>query len=519
MTIDGTTQQPMPAGVAPAGAVRRPTGAWRRALNARLHPRSFIPRSLSGRLIAGVVALVIVLVLAVGAGTYFALQSFLLDRLSQQLRATAAQNSIFFGRCYEKQGQLQCGGPPPTQKEWVAIINPEFDRSVGLSGTNTSVVPLSLSDAERARFTADPGQVLTIGYESDELLVSAQPTRDGLIVATGLSTAEVQRTMQRLVALELIIGGVAVALAMIATFSGVRFSLRGLYRVTDTAQDVAAELSPEGAGLDRRVPATDTSAEVTRLTNSMNTLLSAVETQFAARVESEERMRRFLADASHELRTPLTSIRGFAELARMQRALGGSNAVHVDDNLDRIESEGMRMSRLVEDLLMLARGDRGGPPSRELIDIFELIHDAVSSARAAFPGREILIDTTQRHQVIGDSDQLMRVVRNLINNAAVHTRPEAPIHVRGIADGFDVALQVMDGGPGLPPEEAAHVFDRFWRADKARTRARGGTGLGLSIVASIVQAHGGSVRFDSTVEGGSTVTVRLPAVHTTGQEL
>jgi two-component system, OmpR family, sensor kinase len=243
----------------------------------------------------------------------------------------------------------------------------------------------------------------------------------------------------------------------------------------------------------------------------MNTLLGAVETQFAARLESEWRMRQFLADASHELRTPLTSIRGYAELARMQRAAGNE----VEDNLSRIEFEGTRMSRLVEDLMLLARGDAEGLAKQgepELIDVVDLLDDAVSGARVSFPDRPIKIEVFESPQVIGDRDQLLRVVRNLVTNAAVHTAEGRPIHVRSHTVPGGVLIQVIDGGPGLPPEDAAHVFERFWRADKARSRARGGTGLGLPIVASIVQAHGGTVRFDSTVEGGSTVTVWLPAV-------
>ncbi len=489
--------------------------------------RRLVPRSLTARLIVGVVTLVAVLVVVVGTVTYFALHSYLLGRLDQQVRATAAQNSVFFNQCVEtvtvnRNGQIQCrnDGPPQTQQEWIAAILPPSGRELTFRGD--FVNPLFLSNTQRRQLAANPDQIMTVADEDANLRVAGRFTQEGRLIATGLSTSEIDLTMSRLVAQELIIGGLAVLIAVLATYYGVRFSLRRLRRVTDTAHEVAAELSPDGAGLDRRVPVTEEGTEVGQLAESMNTLLAAVETQFAARVESEERMRRFLADASHELRTPLTSIRGYAELARMQRVAAASTGtvdpVNSDivnsDNLDRIEAEGTRMSRLVEDLLLLARGDRGSPPARELIDVPDLVADAVISARAAYPQREIVIDATPPHHIIGDSDQLLRVLRNLINNAAAHTRPDAPIRVRGVADGADILLQVADGGPGLAPEEAAHVFERFWRADKARTRASGGSGLGLSIVASIVRAHAGTVRFDSTVQGGSTVTVRLPAVHT-----
>jgi two-component system OmpR family sensor kinase len=316
--------------------------------------------------------------------------------------------------------------------------------------------------------------------------------------------------MHRLVVLEFVIGGAAIVLAFAATSYGVSRSLRRLRGVTATAQEVAAELSPDGSGLDRRVHVPDDGSEVGQLATSFNTMLSAVETQFAARVESEQRMRQFLADASHELRTPLTSIRGYAELARM-RAASGENT-DASDDLSRIESEGTRMSRLVEDLLTLARSDQDDtPPTQHLIEVPDLLDDVVGGVRAAYPTRVIDVVCEPGLTVVGDPDQLVRVVRNLLTNACVHTREGGPIRVTGAADGTNVVIQVLDSGPGLPPEEAAHVFERFWRADRARSRARGGSGLGMSIVSSLVRANGGTVRFDSSVEHGSTVSVRLPA--------
>jgi two-component system, OmpR family, sensor kinase len=260
------------------------------------------------------------------------------------------------------------------------------------------------------------------------------------------------------------------------------------------------------------VPAGEPDTEVGQLAESMNTLLAAVEEQFAARVASEQRMRQFLADASHELRTPLTSIRGYAELARMQQA--GGVETDYPGSLRRIESEGTRMSRLVDDLLTLARNDHpdgaDGSTPREPVDVADLVHDAVDGARAGYPDRPITVSAAAGLTVIGDHDALLRVVRNLVTNAAVHTRDGGPVAVTAARDGEDVLVQVRDSGPGLPPEETAHVFERFWRADKARSRASGGSGLGLAIVASIVAAHGGTVSFASSVEAGSTVSVRLP---------
>lgn len=468
----------------------------------------------------GVVALVILLVGVIGTTTYYALRSFLYTRLDQQLSTIADGNQQHFDTCAAR-GINFCkvetgpAGYRAPQVEWIVLIDGRGDQFPQLSSADESVQLMKLTAGQRSQLVHDPGGNVTVRTtDGRELRVSARrldASQDGSAVASGLSTAEVTTTLRRLVLVELVIGAAAVALALGATSWGVRRSLRNLYRVTGTAQEVAIELSPTGAGLDRRVPVTEHGTEIGQLAESMNTLLAAVETQFAARLRSEQRLRQFLADASHELRTPLTSIRGYAELARMQRAVSGAA---VQDNLDRIESEGTRMSRLVDDLLMLARGDadaasRDTPHDR--LDVPALLDDVVSGSRAAFPQRQIDLRVDAVPAVLGDRDQLLRAVRNLVTNAAVHTDPASPIRVTGRTQAGGLVITVADGGPGLPPEQAAHVFERFWRADKARTRARGGTGLGMSIVAAIVRAHRGTVHFDSTVQRGSTVTVWLPA--------
>jgi two-component system OmpR family sensor kinase len=480
-------------------------------------PRPWL-RSLTSRLVVGVVSLVVVLVLAIGTGTYYFLRSYLLTRLDQQVATSATANTPFIDHCVRQTaltpgGQATCLNGPQAVPEWIAILGTNGQVQATLKGDNVST--LNLSSAQALSFINNPSQIQTIPQGSTQLRAISERSGN-LVIVTGLSTYEVGKTLHRLIRLEVLIGAAAVLIAFVATSWGVQRSLRNLYRVTRTAQEVAAELSPEGAGLDRRVPVVEEGTEVGQLAESMNTLLAAVEAEFKARLESEERMRQFLADASHELRTPLTSIRGYAELARMQRAAGGGETqVAGGENLDRIESEGTRMSRLVDDLLLLARGDADGAghgAEREPVDLADVLDDAVSGSRAAYPDRRIDMEVDTLPAVFGNRDQLLRVVRNLVNNAAVHTEAGRPILVRGFSDAEGAVIQVADGGPGLPPEQAAHVFERFWRADKARTRARGGSGLGLSIVAAIVRAHGGTVRFDSAVEAGSTVTIWLPAM-------
>lgn len=468
-------------------------------------------RSLTARIVTGVVGLVVVLVLAIGGATYFALRYYLVHRLEQQLNVTAARNANYFATCIQDPLNPTCDSAPSTEPEWISVILADRGQEVRINGQY--VRALHLTTDQIADFVEQPTRTISTAQGRVHLIVTSRPMAANALLVTGLSTADLGTTMRRLLYLELSIGGGAVLVAVLATTWGVQRSLRNLYKVTGTAREVAAELSPEGRGLDRRVPVTEEGTEVGQLAESMNTLLGAVETQFAARLESEHRMRQFLADASHELRTPLTSIRGYAELARMQRAAGETS----DDNLARIEAEGTRMSRLVEDLLLLARGD-AEPDSpvvvRDPVDVAMMIDDVANNARAAFPDRRIDVEVVGAPVVVGDRDQLLRAVSNLVTNAAVHTAAGRPILIRTEvvreAPG-GVTIQVLDGGPGLPPEDAAHVFERFWRADKARSRARGGTGLGMAIVAAIVRAHGGTVRFDSTVADGSTVTIWLPA--------
>jgi two-component system OmpR family sensor kinase len=478
--------------------------------------RRFFPRSLAARLVTGVVLLVLFVVVGIGLGTYFWLRSFLFTRLDQQLSAAASPSSIvsaFNGPGFQDDPQLSS-----PQHVYGILLEPNGD----VAGTprSHSVYTLNLDAADRLRLGQRTSTAPMTVHTSDgivlRVIVRSVPTTSGspANAVIGLSTDEVDRILERLVTLELVIGGVAVVLAFVISRYGVRYGLRHLVRVTQTAKEVATELEAEGKGLDRRVEVDEQpGTEVGELADSMNKLLATYETEYASRLASEERMRQFLADASHELRTPLTSIRGFAELARMQRAIGGDLAAEeTAENIARIESEGTRMSRLIDDLLTLARTDGGRTlPEREPVSVVEIAEIAVEGARATFTDRPIEISVPEELIVVGDHDQLLRVIRNLVTNAATYTRPGGAIAVRAHAERGGVVIEVLDSGPGLPPEEAVHVFERFWRANKARTSTSGGSGLGLSIVAAIVEAHGGTVRFDSLVETGSTVTVWLPA--------
>jgi two-component system OmpR family sensor kinase len=483
----------------------------------------FFPRTLTARLVFGVGLLVVVVVALTSAATYTALRPYLTSQVDNQLEASAGRNMGFLQRCQVARSasgasEISCSIidqlGPRGDTQWIQVIDGS-GKQVLVSITSDTYKVVHLSDSLAAKLADNQTRIFSTSAEGVPLRATSRPLRGtDFFIVTAVSSASEANTLHRLLLLELTVGGSAVLLALLATAFGVRFSLRPLRRVSETAQAVTAELSSEGGGLDRRVPVTpaEEGTEAGRLAESMNTLLSTVETQFAARVESEQRMRQFLADASHELRTPLTSIKGYAELARMQRASGRGveNPADSAETLARIETEGNRMSRLVEDLLMLARGDQGTEHLQlRDVEMAQLVEDAAVGARAAYPARAIDVDIRSVGVVHGDHDQLMRVVRNLINNACLHT--PGPVQVIVWRDAASVVIQVIDAGPGLPPDQAAHVFERFWRADSSRARSSGGTGLGLSIVATMVAAHGGTIRFDSDATTGSTVTVVLPA--------
>jgi two-component system OmpR family sensor kinase len=292
----------------------------------------------------------------------------------------------------------------------------------------------------------------------------------------------------------------------------VRRAFRPLAQVEETAAVIA------GGDLSRRIPERPVTTEVGRLTASLNTMLSHIETAFRAREASEARTRRFAADASHELRTPLAAIRGFAELYRQ----GAVPADDVPRTMRRIEDEATRMGGLVEDLLLLARLDEQRPGRSEHVDLTVLAGDAVHDARGLDPNRPVQLLGLRpgagpvASPVVGDEDRLRQVVANLVANAVRHTPPGTPVEVAvgTETDGGTVTsvLEVRDHGLGLGPEQAERIFERFYRLDSSRQRGKGGgSGLGLSIVAAVVTAHGGQVGVRTTPGGGATFRVALPA--------
>ena len=406
-------------------------------------------------------------------------------------------------------------------------------------------VPTSLAWAN-----ANSGTLVTVHAQSgnDTWRVITQPvsynltTNEGtqqvngtLIVGTDLGN--INATIGRLAGAELIVGLIILVILAMAVVAVVRANLRPLVEIEETAEAIA------DGHLDRRVPERDPRTEIGSLGRSLNIMLSQIETAFHAREESEaaahhseERMRRFVADAGHELRTPLTAIRGFAEYYRQRgglvphwdrrpSAVPATAAGLTPDDLDRImqrvEKEAARMGLLVEDLLLLARLDQQRPLARQPIDLLSLAGDAVHDARLLAPSRtiDLSVQPGAAFLVTGDEPRLRQVIGNLMSNALTHTPDGTPIEVLIGSGTLDpqlpnsspaVTLDVTDHGPGMTTEQSQRVFERFYRTDQARTRATGGSGLGLAIVNALVTAHGGVASVRTAPNQGATFRIALP---------
>jgi two-component system OmpR family sensor kinase len=314
-----------------------------------------------------------------------------------------------------------------------------------------------------------------------------------VLVAVSLDRAD---DTARQVDLTLVIAGLgALAVLVLAGWWVFRLGLRPITDVTDVATAIA------GGELDRRVPERAPNTEAGELGRAFNVMVDA-------RQASEDRLRRFVADASHELRTPVAAIRAFADLYR-QGGLDADEALA--DAMRRIGQEGARMSGLVDDLLLLARLDEGRPLVMARLDMEPLLADAVLDASVTHPSRHVSLDVDGDLTVDGDEERLRQAVGNLVANAMTHTPDGTDVVVRGRHDGDGVVVEVVDHGPGMTPEAAAQAFDRFWRGDASRSRARGGSGLGLAIVKAIVEAHGGSATLIGQPGAGTTARLRLPA--------
>jgi two-component system, OmpR family, sensor kinase len=509
--------------------------------------------SLRAKLITGLLALVIAAVAAISISSVWVLRSYLTSQDDNQLRAvynsvvsSGQVDNLTPGQVYTVRGftNMVIGVQEPGTP-----LTPSGSQS-GLPFGGYSQVQ-SLPAVPTSQVIVNNGKPATVpaqsGSDTWRVIVepiSQPPGSTGQVTGTlivGADLGNINATIGGLAVTVLIIGLIVVCILALAIVLVVRASLRPLVDIEETAGEIAA------GHLNRRVPERDPRTEIGSLGRSLNIMLSQIETAFhkqeeseAAAHRSEERMRRFIADASHELRTPVTAIRGFAEYYRQRGGLvrrwdqeeaAGSGAAgaaetgltppDLDRIMQRVEKEAARMGLLVEDLLLLARLDQQRPLARQPVDLLSLAADAVHDARLLAPARtiDLSVQPGAAFLVIGDDARLRQVIGNLMSNALTHTPDGTPIEVSVSSGTLDpqagdltpaAILDVIDHGPGMTTEQARRAFERFYRADQARTRTKGGSGLGLAIVRALVVTQGGVASVRTAPGEGATFRIALP---------
>jgi two-component system OmpR family sensor kinase len=491
--------------------------------------------SLRARLVLALLALAAVGLVVLDLVSYTALHSYLSDRVDQQVESAIGPAMFAVGNPLEaRRVGSDEGRRPPRPPEGVKLPKgrPRFgidgDGPVGpqlppgtyairLNGQDQVVrkqlfsygesglakpelpsdLPISNSAAAPRLFTVPASD----GSSPDFRVLAIRPPGSRATIVVAVPLRELTQTLDRLRTIELIVSGAVLLALGVLAWLVIKAGLRPLERMGKTADAIAA------GDLSQRVEPAGERTEVGRLGLALNGMLGQIEVAFAEREASEERLRRFLADASHELRTPLSSIRGYAELFRTGAAREPDQLAQA---MQRIEDEAARMGVLVNDLLALARLDEVREPLREPVDLAAVAQAACDDARALAPERTITLETTGNDEVLGDPEQLRQVLSNLLGNAVKHTPGGIPIEVSVGGDDQWTTLTMRDHGPGLEPGAEEQVFERFWREKAGQGDGRGG-GLGLAIVAAIAKAHGGRVEAANAGGGGAQFTVTLPS--------
>jgi len=475
--------------------------------------------SLRARLLIGLVALSVIGLALADVVTYEEQRSFLLARVNQQVGDSRLPVSVALDLIHP-QGATSSSGPAAggsapgtfqTSGTYAIVLDssgkvietrsftygeaaasqPALPAHFPISPFNTRAVHL---------FTASSRAGSTLTYRA-----AAFALKDGRTLVIAVPLHDVDQTLQRLIEVEALVGG-GVVLALVALgWIVIGVGLQPLQRIGRVASEIAH------GNLSKRVSPADDRTEIGRLGTSLNAMLAQIEDAFAARSRSEERLRRFLADASHELRTPLASIRGYAELFRLGAA---SEPAEVERAMGRIEAEADRMGGLVENLLLLARLEELPDTPPVEVDLGELAEQVAQDTRAAAPDRELIVHVGSRVPALGDPEQLRQVLSNLTRNAVVHTPAATAIEITVSSRDGQAVIEVRDHGPGIPADAREHLFERFWRPERGRSRGRGGAGLGLAIVKAIVENHGGEVCAQNALGGGALfrVTLRLAPV-------
>lgn len=484
------------------------------------------PWTLRRRLTVTMAGLLVVAAALIGVVSVVSLRAFLVDRLDQQItnavvRSTAAVSN---GMEDSRPGHRGDGdddhddrpndallAPGQAAGTLVAIVDPSGQVTAGVLNNRGAVVAVNLQDTNALASVESNSEPETIHVKgAGEYRAVSVAAQDGSSLVIALPMVEVNAAITQLLIVILIVTGLGVAAAIVVGRALIRYELRPLDRVTDTATRVSElPLDKGDVDLGERLSEEDTDprTEVGRVGSAFNNMLVHIGRALTARQASEEKVRRFVADASHELRTPLASIRGYAELTRRSSATLPEDVSH---SLNRIESEATRMTDLVEDLLLLARLDEGRELEHHQVDLSRIVVDAVSDAHAAGPDHTWDIDIPEVPvEVLGDQARLHQVVVNLLANARVHTPAGSTVRVVLEETEDSVHIRVIDNGPGIPADQMPDLFERFTRGDASRTRATGSTGLGLAIVHAVVHAHNGTVTVRSE-PGNTEFIVTLP---------
>ncbi|MGZ4616708.1 MAG: sensor histidine kinase [Actinomycetes bacterium] len=491
--------------------------------------------SLRARLLLGMVVLVAAGLAVAAVTTYAEQRSFLLDRVDQQVQSGVVPVA-FELRLPGTRPARAPGAPGAGRFPFAGLLGRRppgigpaslppgtFGELIGPSGTvlrrraftygEPAPAPPRLPAHLEISHAGGPLKLFTVhstGQTGLRYRAAAFAVEGGNTVVVAVSLRETDDTLHQLVVVQGLVGGGVILALVLLGWVVIRIGLRPLERIGRVASEIA------GGDLSRRVSLSDPRTEVGRLGRSLNEMLGQIELAFRARRQSEDQLRRFLADASHELRTPLASIRGYAELFRLGAA---DDPATLERAMARIESEAARMGVLVEDLLSLAALDQAPERPRVPVDLGELAAHAAEDTRVTAPDRNVRVCVDEpAATVMGDPDQLRQLLANLMRNAVIHTPAGTPIEVGVRRDEGRALLEVRDHGPGVPDDVGDQLFDRFWRTEGGRSRGRGGAGLGLAIVKAIAVAHGGHVRVDNAraengIEGGGAVfQVSLPAL-------
>jgi two-component system OmpR family sensor kinase len=464
------------------------------------------------RLVVALLALVAVGLVVTSTVAAAAVRGYLVNQVDRDL-SVGRTGPAGFGRGPDADDSPFEGG----RAEWYRAALADFSQfgPVRTTGESDSAPVVTRAQIRQGAKDMEP---FTVGSKDGSVQwrvkVTSGFTPDGAAAVSihAISLKDIASTVHKLMFLEIVVGAAVLLLLGGAGYVVVRSNLKPLVEVEQTAEAIAA------GDLSQRVRERDPRTEVGRLSRALNGMLAQIEAAFRSREASEtaaraseERMRRFVADASHELRTPLTSIRGFAELYRQGAASSPDGIARV---MRRVEDSAAQMGVLVDDLLLLARLDQQRPLERTPVDLVALATDAVHDAQVVAPDRRVTLDVDagEAAVVLGDDLRLRQVLGNLVGNALSHTPEGTAIEV-SVAVGRqarEARLAVRDHGAGLDPADASRIFERFYRADSSRTRAAVGTGLGLSIVAALVAAHGGQVGVDTAPGQGAAFWVRLP---------